>query len=37
MCESERAVVAAEEWFFNECNTEHGENLHYDVAVDSSE
>ena len=31
MSESERPVVAAEEQFFNECNTEHGENLHYDL------
>ena len=31
MSESERAVVAAEEWFFNECNTEHGEDLCYNL------
>jgi len=30
MSEPERAIVAAEEQFFNECNTERGGNLHYD-------
>jgi len=30
MCESERPIVAAEEQFFNECNTEHGKNIYYD-------
>jgi len=29
MDESHRAIVAAEEHFFNEYNTDHGESLHY--------
>jgi len=29
MDESHRAFVTAEEQFFNECNIEHGESLHY--------
>ena len=31
MSESERPIVAVEEQFFNECNTGHGENFHYDL------
>ena len=31
MDESHRAIVVPEEKFFNECNTEHGENLPYDL------
>jgi len=31
MDESHRAFVAAEERFFNECNTEHGKNLRDDL------
>ena len=31
MSESERPIVAAEELFFNECNTAHGKNINYDL------
>ena len=31
MSEPERPVVAVEEQFFNECNTEHGENFHHNL------